>query len=343
LDEKAEVVPDDPKPEPKPPEQPPDPVAEPAVSTAKNEEVPQKQDETFSVNDRGFQQMFYERPNRWHPHSHRHFMHDSDYRRSHPYRSWGWRDRGGGGSRFNRHFHDRRQWTDNSRRRGDMPRFHGDRQRWSNRGDMRFLLFAMPLYQKTSSMYGIDGATARYEATLIGGKLDDIANTSIYNSLEDFHAVREQANWTVIRAVPFFFQIGIVVLSCQLPANCRWTYPVRCGTVDAIHAVRLLLEKHREKQKPVHFAYLDLEKAFDRVPRDVIWYALREHGIPEELIEWVRILYSCPRSRVRAPAGTSMEFPISVGICAIPTALRRRDGCNLTRSPNGGILDAAVC
>lgn len=137
LDEKAEVVPDDPKPEPKPPEQPPDPVAEPAVSTAKNEEVPQKQDETLcSVNDRGFQQMFYERPNRWHPHSHRHFMHDSDYRRSHPYRSWGWRDRGGGGSRFNRHFHDRRQWTDNSRRRGDMPRFHGDRQRWSNRGDM---------------------------------------------------------------------------------------------------------------------------------------------------------------------------------------------------------------
>ncbi|VDP20059.1 unnamed protein product [Heligmosomoides polygyrus] len=61
-----------------------------------------------------------------------------------------------------------------------------------------------------------------------------------------------------------------------------------CGTVDAIHAVRLLLEKHREKQKPVHFAFLDLEKAFDRVPREVIWYALRQHGIPEELIEWVR-------------------------------------------------------
>ncbi|VDO63835.1 unnamed protein product [Heligmosomoides polygyrus] len=87
-----------------------------------------------------------------------------------------------------------------------------------------------------------------------------------------------------------------------------------CGTVDAIHAVRLLLEKHREKQKPVHFAFLDLEKAFDRVPQEVIWYALRQHGIPEELIEWVRILYSCPRSRVRAAAGTSMEFPIPVWV-----------------------------
>ncbi|VDO23001.1 unnamed protein product [Heligmosomoides polygyrus] len=57
-----------------------------------------------------------------------------------------------------------------------------------------------------------------------------------------------------------------------------------CGTVDVIHAVRLLLEKHREKQKPAHFAFLDLER-LDRVPTDVIWYALRQHGIPEELIE----------------------------------------------------------
>ncbi|VDP12078.1 unnamed protein product [Heligmosomoides polygyrus] len=40
-----------------------------------------------------------------------------------------------------------------------------------------------------------------------------------------------------------------------------------CGTIGAIHAARLLVEKHREKQKPVHIAFLDFEKAFDRVPR----------------------------------------------------------------------------
>ncbi|VDP00621.1 unnamed protein product [Heligmosomoides polygyrus] len=72
-----------------------------------------------------------------------------------------------------------------------------------------------------------------------------------------------------------------------------------------------LLEKHREKQKPAHFALLDLEKAVDRVPRDAIWSVLRQQGVPQELIEWVRILYSCPLSRVRAPANTSMEFPIT--------------------------------
>ncbi|VDO19488.1 unnamed protein product [Heligmosomoides polygyrus] len=75
-----------------------------------------------------------------------------------------------------------------------------------------------------------------------------------------------------------------------------------------------LLEKHREKQKSVHIAFLDLEKAFDRVPREVIWYALRQHNVPKELIEWVRMLYSCPKGRVQAAAGTSVEFPISVGV-----------------------------
>ncbi|VDP34836.1 unnamed protein product [Heligmosomoides polygyrus] len=99
----------------------------------------------------------------------------------------------------------------------------------------------------------------------------------------------------------------------QISSNQRG-FVADCGIVDAIYAARLLIEKHREKQKSVHIAFLDLEKAFDRVPREVIWYALRHHGVPEELIEWVRILYSCPKSRVQAAAGTSMEFPISVGV-----------------------------
>ena len=42
------------------------------------------------------------------------------------------------------------------------------------------------------------------------------------------------------------------------------------GTVDAIFMVRQLQEKFLEKRKDLFFAFVDLEKAFDRVPREVV-------------------------------------------------------------------------
>lgn len=87
-----------------------------------------------------------------------------------------------------------------------------------------------------------------------------------------------------------------------------------CGTTDAVHAVRLLMEKHREKKQPLHLAFLDLEKAFDRVPHALIWHALRDHGVPEAYVGWVQMMYRNVTSRVRCPVGLSPKFPIRVGV-----------------------------
>ena len=47
------------------------------------------------------------------------------------------------------------------------------------------------------------------------------------------------------------------------------------GTTDAIFVVRQLCEKYCAKNRRLFFAFVDLEKAFDRVPREVIWWSLR--------------------------------------------------------------------
>ena len=41
------------------------------------------------------------------------------------------------------------------------------------------------------------------------------------------------------------------------------------GTTDAIFHVRQLQEKYRAVNKPLYFCFVDLEKAFDRVPREL--------------------------------------------------------------------------
>ena len=54
--------------------------------------------------------------------------------------------------------------------------------------------------------------------------------------------------------------------------------------------------------------------AFDRVPRDVIWWAMRKLGIEEWLVRLVQSMYKGVRSRVRIGDGYSEEFGVGVGV-----------------------------
>ena len=57
------------------------------------------------------------------------------------------------------------------------------------------------------------------------------------------------------------------------------------GTTDAIFAARQVIEKYREMQKELHMMFIDLEKAYDRVPRQEVWRCLREQGVPEKYVQ----------------------------------------------------------
>ena len=77
------------------------------------------------------------------------------------------------------------------------------------------------------------------------------------------------------------------------------------GTTYAIFIMRQIQEKHQEMK--LYYAFMDLEKAFDRVPREV--------GMDEWLIRTVMPLYTVVYTVVKTDAGLSESFYVILRTC----------------------------
>ena len=87
----------------------------------------------------------------------------------------------------------------------------------------------------------------------------------------------------------------IVGIQPQLSEN-QFGFRKNKGCSDAIFILRQLQEKHIEWNKPLYMAFIDQEKAFDRVVRAELWKCLAERGIFGELLRAIQSLYICSQS-----------------------------------------------
>ena len=86
------------------------------------------------------------------------------------------------------------------------------------------------------------------------------------------------------------------------------------GTTDAIFTMRQVQEKHQAKKEKLYYAFVDLENAFDRVPREVMIWVLRKLGVDEWLIRTVMALHTESCTVVKTEARLSARFNVKVGL-----------------------------
>ncbi|XP_042884615.1 uncharacterized protein LOC122261151 [Penaeus japonicus] len=85
-------------------------------------------------------------------------------------------------------------------------------------------------------------------------------------------------------------------------------------STDAIFAWRQIIEKYRIGQKDLHSVFNDMEKAYDRIPRQEVWNCLRLKEVEGKHIRLIKDMYERSKTRVRCAAGETEDFEVTVGL-----------------------------
>ena len=93
------------------------------------------------------------------------------------------------------------------------------------------------------------------------------------------------------------------------------------STTDQIFTLKQIFEKSWEYGKDLFACFVDLEKAYDRVPRDKLWKVLQEYGVNGQLLRAIKSFYCRPEVCVRVNGKQSKPFHVGVGL---------RQGCILS-------------
>ncbi|KAK3523471.1 hypothetical protein QTP86_033592 [Hemibagrus guttatus] len=130
--------------------------------------------------------------------------------------------------------------------------------------------------------------------------------TSLFNRVLESERIPEE--WRSV-LVPIFKNNGSGNICEQ-----QYGFMPRKSTTDAIFALRILLEKYRDGQRELHCVFVDLEKVYDRVPREELWYCMRKSGVAEKYVRVVQDMYERSRTVVRCAVGQTEEFKVEVGL-----------------------------
>ena len=89
--------------------------------------------------------------------------------------------------------------------------------------------------------------------------------------------------------------------------------------MDQIFTIKMKVEEYLGKGEKLYAAFIDLDKAFDRVDREALWNFLKMYGVEGELLTVIQVFYREANACVKVLDGRLNEgFPIGV---------RLRQGC----------------
>ena len=85
-------------------------------------------------------------------------------------------------------------------------------------------------------------------------------------------------------------------------------------TTEPMFILRILQEKYRETNKELYMVFVDLKKAYDRAPRELIWWCFRKKAVTEGYVKSIEDMYNYCETLVSTRAGDTEYFDVGVGL-----------------------------
>jgi hypothetical protein len=102
----------------------------------------------------------------------------------------------------------------------------------------------------------------------------------------------------------------------------------RCS--DHLLVLRTLVEQQRRVKSPLYTCFVDFKKAFDSIPRDLLWAKLGGLGVHGWFLDGIKALYGKVPMAVKTPQGLTSAFESVMGV---------KQGCPLSPTLFGLYLD----
>ena len=86
------------------------------------------------------------------------------------------------------------------------------------------------------------------------------------------------------------------------------------STTETIFLTRQFMKRYREQKTDLHMIFIDLEKAYDKIPRMVMWWALEKKKLPTKYVTLIKFMYDDVVTNVRACHSETSDFPLKIGL-----------------------------
>jgi hypothetical protein len=100
----------------------------------------------------------------------------------------------------------------------------------------------------------------------------------------------------------------------QLRADTQTGFRRDHRTMDNVLVLRALTERYRAEAQPLYVAFVDFRKAYDTVPRELLWEKLKKRGVSAEMIDALRAQYASVPLTVKTAAGLTTPFLLMKGL-----------------------------